>query len=239
MDFDAYLQSKGYSVGTRIPRTTANQLHAAWLKEGGGQQFQPQTGSATNAATGDVVRYFTSSPNSAQVLPEDRFKEGPIDKNGVQLVFDPAKGDYFPATNRATKAPVQPKVRSSGFVMGPNGQLMPAGMAEMEDPTATPAPTPDPGMTNSMAFAGVPTRGAYETNMATGVAAPVLSPDAMGGGGGISMTPVARATAAPAPAATNAPVAAPGPMTPDQVRAAYRQGAISKEQARALLQGGL
>ena len=107
-------------------------------------------------------------------------------------------------------------------------------LARGEDPAAampTPSPTPDPGMTNSMAFQGVPSRGNYETNMPTGVAAPVLS-SAMGAGPGISMTPVARATAvtnAPAPAAVGSPA---------EIRAAYQRGAISKDDAIRLLRGG-
>ena len=100
-------------------------------------------------------------------------------------------------------------------------------MAEEE-----PSPTPDPGMTNSMAFQGVPARSAYETNMQTGVAAPALS-GAMGAAPGITMTPVARATAA-----TNAPGPAPALSTPQDVRAAYKQGLISKEQALRLLPAG-
>lgn len=198
MDFDSYLQSKGYAPGTRIPAAAARQLHSQFLKDSSGSEFQPKTGTATNEATGDVVRYFTSSPNSAQVLPEERFKEGPIDKDGTQLVFDPSKGDYFPATNRATKSPVKPKVKASGFTIGPNGQIIPAGMME---PEATPSPTPEAAMTNSMAFQGVPSRGAYETNMPTGVAAPAMA-GAMGGGGGITMTPAPAPTNAPAPASS-------------------------------------
>jgi hypothetical protein len=228
MDFDTYLQEKGIAVGTKLPAAIAKQMHAQFLKDSSGSDFQPRTGMATNEATGDVTPYFMNSANSAQVLPEGRFKEGPVDKDGTQLVFDPSAGKYFPATNAATGMVVRPKAKSSGFTIGPNGQIIPAGMAEEE-----PSPPPDPGMTNSMAFQGVPARSAYETNMQTGVAAPALS-GAMGAAPGISMTPVARATAA-----TNAAGPAPALSTPDQVRAAYRQRVISKEQARALLQGGL
>ena len=231
MDFDAYLQSKGYAPGARIPAAAARQLHAQFLKDSSGSEFQPKAGTATNEATGDVVRYFTSSANSAQVLPDERFKEGPIDKDGTQLVFDPSKGDYFPATNRATKVAVKPKVESSGFAMTPDGKIIPAGMME---PEATPSPTPDPGMTNSMALQGVPARDAFETNIVTpAVAAAPQMPGVMGGDQGFVMAPSPATTNAPAPAT------APALMTPDQVRAAYRQRAISKEQARALLQGGL
>jgi len=227
MDFDSYLQSKGYAPGTRIPAAAARQLHAQFLKDSSGSEFQPKTGTATNEATGDVVRYFTSSANSAQVLPEERFKEGPIDKDGTQLVFDPSKGKYFPATNAATGAVVKPKVKSSGFAVTPDGKIIPAGMMDAE---ATPSPTPEAAMTNSMAFQGVPARAAYETNMPTGVAAPALS-GAMGGGQGITMTP---APAAPAP--TNAPAAAPS--SPEEIRAAYQRKQISKDEAIRLLRGG-
>jgi hypothetical protein len=225
MDFDAYLQSKGYAPGTRIPAAAARQLHAQFLKDSSGSEFQPKTGTATNQTTGDVVRYFTSSSNSAQVLPEERFKEGPIDKDGTQLVFDPSKGDYFPATNRATKSPVKPKAKTSGFAIGPNGQIMPAGMME---PEATPAPTPEAAMTNSMAFQGVPSR---EATMPT-MPAKTLSSGVMGGDQGISMTPVAQAAAA----ATNAP--APVLSSPEEIRAAYQRNQISRDEAIRLLRGG-
>lgn len=223
MDFDSYLQSKGYAPGTRIPAAAARQLHAQFLKDSDGSEFQPKTGTATNAATGDVVRYFTSSANSAQVLPEERFKEGPIDKDGTQLVFDPSKGKYFPATNAATGAVVKPKVKSSGPMFGPDGRIIMPGIAE-----EAPSPTPEAAMTNSMAFQGVPARGAFETNMVTpaAAAAPQM-PGVMGGDQGFIM--------APAPAPTNTPAPAPALKTPDEVRAAYRQGVISKEQARAIL----
>lgn len=225
MDFDSYLQSKGYAPGTRIPAAAARQLHAQFLKDSSGSEFQPKTGTATNAATGDVVRYFTSSANSAQVLPEERFKEGPIDKDGTQLVFDPSKGKYFPATNAATGAVVKPKVKSSGFAVTPDGKIIPAGMME---PEATPSPTPAAAMTNSMAFQGVPARGAFETNMVTpATAAAPQMPGVMGGDQGFVM--------APAPAATNAPPTAPALTTPEEVRAAYRRGQITREQATAIL----
>jgi hypothetical protein len=99
------------------------------------------------------------------------------------------------ATN-ATGQPVKARAKAAGFTMGPNGQIIPAGMAEEE-----PTPTPSPEMTNSAAFQGVPARSAYETNMPTGVAAPAMA-GAMGGNQGISMVPTATA-AAP----TNAPAA--------------------------------
>jgi hypothetical protein len=38
MDFNEYVKSKGYKSGDFIPRTTANQLHSAWLKETGKEE---------------------------------------------------------------------------------------------------------------------------------------------------------------------------------------------------------
>lgn len=37
MDFNEYVKSRGYKSGDFIPKTVANQLHSAWLKEGGNQ----------------------------------------------------------------------------------------------------------------------------------------------------------------------------------------------------------
>lgn len=223
MDFDSYLQSKGYAPGARIPAAAARQLHAQFLKDSSGSEFEPKTGTATNAATGDVVRYFTSSANSAQVLPEERFKEGPIDKDGTQLVFDPSKGKYFPATNAATGAVVKPKVKSSGPMLGPDGRIIMPGMTEEE-----PSPTPEAAMTNSMAFQGVPAGGAFETNMPTGVAAPALS-GAMGAGPGITMTP------APPPAVrTNAP-AGSGFRSADEVFGAVAAKRLDPSMAQKIL----
>lgn len=176
--------------------------------------LQPQRVQLSDGSTVDVV--------NGQVVRDARPKfETFVDDKGFMSRLNLDTGLVERATN-AMGQPVKGKAKSANsmadLIAAMNGQPLPS-----EQPT--PSPSPDPGMTNSMAFAGVPSRGAYETNMATPatVAAPA-STDAMG------MT---------APAATNAPVAAAGPMTPDQVRAAYRQGAISKEQARALLQGGL
>ena len=224
MDFDTWLQQKG--ITGRVPRQAAIKLQDQWMKESGGGSFQPKTGMATNEATGVVTPYFMNSANSAQVLPEGQFKEGPVDKDGTQLVFDPVKGDYFPATNRATKTPVKPKAKSSGFTIGPNGQIIPAGMAEEE-----PSPTPDPGMTNSMAFQGVPSALPFETNrMTPGSGAAPVATAAMGTG----MTPVAQATAV-GPTNAPAPAGAAGFASAEDVLAAAGRGQLAPAEAQRIL----
>jgi pyruvate/2-oxoglutarate dehydrogenase complex dihydrolipoamide acyltransferase (E2) component len=158
MDFDAYLESKGYAPGEKIPRTTANQLHSAWLKEGGKSSFQPSAVAITNPVnTNQVVPFVTTSPNSVQPFPQERFKEGPVDKDGQQLVFDPMTGTYFPGTNRATETVVQPQARAMSRpeeIMALMNQGAPAGespgfisrifggVAASPTPAPTPAATP-------------------------------------------------------------------------------------------------
>lgn len=228
MDFDSYLQSKGYAPGTRIPAAAARQLHAQFLKDSSGSEFQPTAIAVTNPLNPkDVAAFVYTSPSSVQPFPQKQLKQSDVNDKGTPMVFDDTTGQYFPATNAATAAVIKPKARASGFTIGPNGQILPTGMME---PEATPSPTPEAAMTNSMAFQGVPASSDYTTNMPT-LPAKTLSPGTMGDSGGISM--------APAPSPTNAPTRAPALTTPDEIRAAYRQGAISKEQARALLQGGL
>jgi hypothetical protein len=161
-----------------------------------------------------------------QPFPQERFKEGPVDKDGQQLVFDPMTGTYFPGTNRATQTVVKPKASKGPMpiAFGPDGKMILLPGAEDVMPTPTNVPTP----AASVAPAGA---GAFETNMPVPVAAPASSA-AMGMGmaptNAMSMGPAA----APAPAAAGAPAAA---MSADQVRAAYRARQISREQARQLL----
>jgi hypothetical protein len=160
MDFDAYLQSKGYSPGEKIPRTTANQLHSAWLKEGGKSSFQPSAVAITNPVnTNQVVPFVTTSPNSVQAFPQGRFAEGPVDKTGQQLVFDPMTGTYFPGTNTATQTVVQPQAKAPNRfeLLQEEMDRMRSGAAEQQGPNfidrifgrvaASPTPTPTPAPT--------------------------------------------------------------------------------------------
>jgi hypothetical protein len=226
MDFDTYVQSKGYAPGRRIPEAVAKQLNAAWLKEtGGGANFQPSAVAITNPVnTNQVVPFVTTSPNSVQPFPQERFKEGPVDKDGQQLVFDPMTGTYFPGTNRATQSVVKPKASKGGpmpIAFGPDGKMMLLPGAEDVMPTPTNVPTP----TASVAPAGA---GAFETNMPLPMSAPTSSA-AMGMG----MAPTNAMSMAPA--AAPAAAAAAGAMSADQVRAAFKAGQITREQARQLL----
>lgn len=209
MDFDAYLQSKGYSPGEKIPRTTANQLHSAWLKEGGKSSFEPSAVAITNPVnTNQVVPFVTTSPNSVQPFPQGRFAEGPVDKTGQQLVFDPMTGTYFPGTNTATQTVVEPQAKAMSRpeeIMALMNQGV--GMAE-ESPgflsrifggvASSPAPTPAP----------------------TPEATPMPSP-----------TPAA-VTNAPAPAPTAADLS-----TPEAIRAAWQAKRLSDQDAVRLLRG--
>jgi hypothetical protein len=202
-------------------------MYKQYLKDtsGGGANFQPSAVAITNPVnTNQVVPFVTTSPNSVQPFPQERFKEGPVDKDGQQLVFDPMTGTYFPGTNRATQSVVKPKASKGGpmpIAFGPDGKMMLLPGAEDVMPTPTNVPTP----TASVAPAGA---GAFETNMPVPMSAPTSSA-AMGMG----MAPTNAMSMAPA--AAPAPAAAAGAMSADQVRAAFKAGQITREQARQLL----
>ena len=216
MDFDTWLQQKGHTGF--LPDAVARKLYDDFVKESSPASVQKaklSDGSVVDVVNGQVVR--DARPKFETFVDDKGFKSRlNLDTGLVERV-----------TN-ATGQPVKELARKSGgFTFGPNGQIIPSGMMDAE---ATPSPTPEAAMTNSMAFQGVPARAAYETNMPTGVTAPALS-GAMGGGQGITMTP---APAAPAP--TNAPAAAPS--SPEEIRAAYQRKQISKDEAIRLLRGG-
>jgi len=179
MDFDTYLQNKGIAAGTRLPAAIAKQMHADYLKSGGGG-FTPSTGMMTNQVSGTVTPYFMSSPNSAQIMAEKQptMKMVP-GKDGKAYAFDPLTG---------TVAPVTVKGSTNQFEMDPKAnrlqELMDAmgggAAAEEEEApgilarifggaTATPAPTPSPTpmATPAPAMAG--------TDAPVPVAAPALS----------------------------------------------------------------
>lgn len=223
MDFDTWLVKKGHTGF--IPDAVARKLHDEWRNESGSGNFQPSAVAITNPVnTNQVVPFVTTSPNSVQPFPQERFKEGPVDKDGQQLVFDPMTGTYFPGTNRATQSVVKPKASKGGpmpIAFGPDGKMMLLPGAEDVMPTPTNVPTP----TASVAPAGA---GAFETNMPVPMSAPTSSA-AMGMG----MAPTNAMSMAPA--AAPAPAAAAGAMSADQVRAAYRAKQITREQARQLL----
>jgi hypothetical protein len=189
-----------------------------------GANFQPSAVAITNPVnTNQVVPFVTTSPNSVQPFPQGRFAEGPVDKTGQQLVFDPMTGTYFPGTNTATKKVVEPKSKAPGMMFDPKtGGFVPIDGSAAATTNALP---------DSMALTNVastsPTAGAFETNAPVPVAA---MPMGMAPTNAPSM-----AVAAPAPAAA-APAAVP---TAAQVKAAYRAGQITKEQAKQMiLMGG-
>ena len=187
------------------------------------KQFEPATVQRAKLSDGtaaDVV--------NGQVVRDARPKfETFVDDKGFMSRLNLDTGLVERATN-ATGQPVKGKAKSSGPMFGPDGRIIMPGMAEEE-----PSPTPDPGMTNSLAFQGVPARAAYETNMPTGVAAPNMD-GAMGPGPGIGMTPVARATAVgPAdPAGMQAPA---GFASAEEVLAAAGRGQLAPAEAQRIL----
>jgi len=227
--FIQYLrEQRGFQPGDTIAtKQQYDAMYKQYLKDtsGGGANFQPSAVAITNPVnTNQVVPFVTTSPNSVQPFPQERFKEGPVDKDGQQLVFDPMTGTYFPGTNRATQSVVKPKASKGGpmpIAFGPDGKMMLLPGAEDVMPTPTNVPTP----TASVAPAGA---GAFETNMPVPMGAPTSSA-AMGMG----MAPTNAMSMAPA--AAPAPAAAAGAMSADQVRAAFKAGQITREQARQLL----
>jgi hypothetical protein len=245
MDFDSWLTKNGHT-GFQ-PDAVARKLHEQWMKEAGDANFQPSAVAITNPVnTNQVVPFVTTSPNSVQPFPQERFKEGPVDKDGQQLVFDPMTGTYFPGTNRATQSVVKPKASKGGpmpIAFGPDGKMMLLPGAEDVMPTPTNVPTP----TASVAPAGA---GAFETNAPVAMAA--VTPDPQGiyntnarpvpgaaprNAAAMAMAPTNAMGMAPAsaPAATSAAPA----MSSAQVRAAFKAGQITREQAKQMiLMGG-
>jgi len=225
--FIQYLRDqRGFQPGDTIAtKQQYDAMYKQYLKDtsGGGANFQPSAVAITNPVnTNQVVPFVTTSPNSVQPFPQERFKEGPVDKDGQQLVFDPMTGTYFPGTNRATQSVVKPKASKGGpmpIAFGPDGKMMLLPGAEDVMPTPTNVPTP----TASVAPAGA---GAFETN----------APVPMGAMGmGMAPTNAASMSMGMAPASAPAATSAAPAMSSDQVKAAFRAGQITREQARQLL----
>jgi hypothetical protein len=222
--FIQYLRDqRGFQPGDTIAtKQQYDAMYKQYLKDtsGGGANFQPSAVAITNPVnTNQVVPFVTTSPNSVQPFPQERFKEGPVDKDGQQLVFDPMTGTYFPGTNRATQSVVKPKASKGGpmpIAFGPDGKMMLLPGAEDVMPTPTNVPTP----TASVAPAGA---GAFETN------APVPM------GMGMAPTNAASMSMGMAPASAPAPASAAPAMSAAQVKAAFQAKQITREQARQLL----
>jgi hypothetical protein len=221
--FIQYLRDqRGFQPGDTIAtKQQYDAMYKQYLKDtsGGGANFQPSAVAITNPVnTNQVVPFVTTSPNSVQPFPQERFKEGPVDKDGQQLVFDPMTGTYFPGTNRATQSVVKPKASKGALPVrfGPDGKMILLPEAEDVMPTPTNAPTP----TASVAPAGA---GAFETN------APVPM------GMGMAPTNAASMSMGMAPAAAPAATSAAPAMSAAQVKAAFQAKQITREQARQLL----
>ena len=164
-----------------------------YMKQFDGPSFRPSAIAVTNPINpADVAAFVYTSPSSVQQFPQQTFKEGKVDDQGTPLVFDDATGMYFPATNRATRAPVKPSegAQAAQFVMVD-------GKPTLVSPGMNPSPTPTPTPTPSAASTAPMAAGAFETNMPVPVSAPAAS-SAMGMGA-LAAAP-APAAAAPAPA---------------------------------------
>ena len=177
--FIQYLaEQRGFQPGDTIAtKQQYDAMYKQYLKDtsGGGADFTPSTGMATNAVSQEVTPYFMSSPNSAQPMSEKQptMKMVP-GKDGKAYAFDPLTG---------TVAPVTVKGSTNQFEMDPKSnrlqELMDAlgdtPAAEEESPNfftrmfgggqAAPSPTPSP--TPMPAMAG--------TNAPVPTAAPALS----------------------------------------------------------------
>jgi hypothetical protein len=170
--FIQYLREvRGFQPGDTIAtKQQYDAMYKQYLKDtGGGSNFQPTAVAITNPVnTNQVVPFVTTSPNSVQPFPQERFKEGPVDSDGNQLVFDPMTGTYFPGTNRATQTVVQPQARAMSrpeeimAFMNLNGAAAKespsffsrifGGVASSPTPTPTPMPSPTPAaVTNAPA----------------------------------------------------------------------------------------
>jgi hypothetical protein len=223
----------GLKSGDPIATQTAyNELMRQYVRSSG-ENFQPSAMAVTNPVnTNQVIPVLMTSPSSAMPFPQPSYKEGRVNDQGNAMVFDAATGTYFPATNTATGATVQPTDKS-GPDMGVMMFMSPPERALYLQQFLQPPGTPTDDMTNSMAFQNVqptgapaPAAGGYETNMPvpTNVAAPAGS--------------AAMGVPAPAPAAVDPAAAAPASqMTAEQIRAAYQAGQLTKEQARQMLMG--
>lgn len=226
LSFNAWARERRQMSG-QLPDTPENRRflldlkreHADYLK-----QFEPaivQTATLPDGSQAAVV--------NGQVVRDSRPKfETFTDNEGYKAILNLDTGLVQRATN-SQGLPVKETAKKSGpsFMIGPDGRpmFMPDSMAL---PEASPTPAPA-----SVAPMGA---GVYETNLPTPVAAPNLSPMAMGAGTTMGMSPM---TNAPAPVAAAAAPAAPPAMTsPEQIRAAFQAGQITEADALRLLRGG-
>lgn len=192
-----------------------------WQNESkGGSNFTPTAGTATNAATGAVVDYFMSSPNSAQPMREAQPKQSlELGQDGNMYVVDPVKGLATVVTNAAGQ-PFGAKKKANAV----------EDLVEFMERNKTAAPAESGGFLRGLRDlfpGGAPTPS--PTPMATPAATPMPTP---------MPTPMATPAATPMPAmaGTNAP--APALSTPEAVRAAFLAGQISEAQAVQMLRGG-
>jgi hypothetical protein len=76
MDFNEYLKNKGYKKGDFIPKTTANQLHSAWLKNGedGGNDSKKGLKIAPEEAISQIENALNIGDERAIKLPDQVIK---------------------------------------------------------------------------------------------------------------------------------------------------------------------
>lgn len=212
--FIQYLaEQRGFRPGDTIAtKQQYDAMYKQYLKDtsGGGADFTPSTGMATNAVSQEVTPYFMSSPNSAQPMVQRSSKQLSKGKDGKAYTFDPLTGEVAPAIIKGT---------TNQYEMDPKSNALADALAQMAGPQGAAATEPS-GIASFFNFGG-----------GAPAASPTPSPTP-------EATP--EATPMPAMAGTNAPVpvAAPALSTPEAVRAAFLAGQISEAQAVQMLRGG-
>jgi hypothetical protein len=233
MDFDSYVQSKGYAPGQVIPRATASQLHQAWLRDSA--SFKPTAVTVPHPETQEPMPFVMTGPNTAVPIRDSWELREDADNNLIRV--NPNTGLAMAMTN-AQGEPVKaaPKTaRSSRYddlAMFLENSRQPRGMpvldSDLVDSITAPKQDEQPGMIRQMVNRllpwSAPTAAQPQTNMP--VPANVAAP-----AGSAAMGVPAPAGAQPADAAQASQ------PTAEQIREAYRAGQLTREQARQMLMG--
>ena len=141
MDFDSYLQSKGYAPGTRIPAAAARQLHAQFVKEGRQWEIKQD-------AQGNLIR---ANPETGLVLAMTNEQGQPVKGSSANPFADyagPAACGVAGAavdTNSMAFQGVQPAAAPQANPVVPvnmNPAAPTAAPTPAPAPTAAPAPSP-------------------------------------------------------------------------------------------------
>lgn len=137
----------GIARGTRLDGKDADSVRAMYRTyvasavKAAGEGFTPRYENVTNNVTGDVRRYFTTSPNSAQLVPEARENRKLVaDADGLGLWVDSMSGDISPAyvsgTTNRVKLPKSSGVAAEmAAMLGGNGTDNRTDRTEVTDRT--------------------------------------------------------------------------------------------------------